>query len=133
MANCNPMFNFWLNFLPLIHSWKTMKPKKRFLENIMLFVIMGFLPLRKLNLFGCKDWFFIMLEDEFPIQVLLTLVNKNLINYVQSALAECMIATCIFNLKVFMVDVNLLSTNWGCEVQTSLTSFHSQKILTLLV
>jgi hypothetical protein len=54
----------------------------------------------------------IMLEDEFPIQVLPTLMNKTLINYVQSALAECMIATCIFNLKVFMVDVNLLFTNW---------------------
>ncbi len=53
-----------------------------------------------------------MLEDEFPIQVLPTLVNKTLINYVQSTLVECMITTCIFNLKVFMVDVNILSTNW---------------------
>ncbi len=54
----------------------------------------------------------IMLEDEFPIQVLLSLVNKSLITYVQFALAKCMIATCIFNLMVFMVDVNILSTNW---------------------
>jgi hypothetical protein len=53
-----------------------------------------------------------MLEDEFPIQVLHALVNKTLIKYVQYALAKCMIAACIFNLKVFMVDVNILSTNW---------------------
>jgi len=97
--------------------------QKRFLEDVMLFVIKSFLPLRivepiwfqRLALQLCPKVSFLS-RKVFTKKVLPSLVNTTSIEFVQPTLVECLIATCTFHLwmskgahDVFAMVVNFLS------------------------
>ncbi len=79
--------------------------QKRFLQNVMLFVIKGFLPLRTME----SIWFQRLILQLYPKvsflskrvftkKVFLTLVNKTLTKFMQLALAKCLTTTYKFDL-----------------------------------
>ncbi len=97
--------------------------QKRFLEDVMLFMIKSFLPLRtvefvwfqRLALWLCSKVSFssrrVFTEEDFP-----SLVNTTSTKFVQLGLAKCLTSTCIFDLwmskgahDVFVMVVNFLS------------------------
>jgi hypothetical protein len=100
--------------------------QKRFLQDIMLFVIKGFLPLRIVEFV----WFQRLVLQLYPKvsflskkvfteEVFPTLVNKALTKFMQLALAICLTTTYNFDLwmckgvrDVFVVVVNFLFAAW---------------------
>ncbi len=96
-----------------------------FLEDLILFVVKGLLPmklvesiwLQKLSYKLCPQIVF-PLRKTFVENVLLRLVEKTMVIYVQLALANCLSTTCTFDLwmskgthDIFVVVVNLTSND----------------------
>ncbi len=97
--------------------------QKRFLEDVMLFIIKSFLPLRTLESVWFQRLAFKLCpkvsfssRKVFTKKVLPSLVNTTSTEFVQFALVECLTATCTFDLwmskgahDVFAMVVNFLS------------------------
>jgi hypothetical protein len=108
------------------HFLKDHDMQKRFLQNIMLFVIKGFLPLRTMEFV----WFQRLVLQLYPKVSFLSkraftnkvfpkLVNMALTKFMQLALAKCLTTTYNFDLwmskrvhDVFVVVVNFLFATW---------------------
>jgi len=100
--------------------------QKRFLQNVMLFMIKGFFPLRTVEFI----WFQILAfslcpkvsflsRKVFIEYVFFTLMNMTCIGFVQLARTKCLTTTCTINLQMskgahdeFVIIVNFMSTTW---------------------
>ncbi len=93
-------------FFPLwIFLKRTMKHKKVFWKDVMLFIIKGFLPWGLLNQFGCIGWRINHVHkwSFHPwiflwVKRLSTVVQKTLVDHVQLTLTTCLFVTCTFDL-----------------------------------